>query len=633
MYIAPEMQFLFAHPRLKQWLLRPRGPRPNAIFPAVLESRPLPTRENYIFADDRRALNLTEALVKEYSREFPMDVRPNGFAGPTTVPGNWLALLSVSGCGMNPLPIPISNNAQLIKENKLRSSIDEKDKPWLKELVKLFFGHSTPADLHVRKEAGTGLPINLRGEESVQYKKLGALKALRNSDHFLSCVSGGKEGLETAREVYHVVLASMIHERQQPSSGTLVNGVPTPKSRIAPTEEEARSGNYLGQTLADMRVFDQAGEVIEGHWAMRRRDVFGGCGIANYFLTAIFGCFRSVYLNRFAFTYKTRDRLDKEEKIRRFKYVVGSDVKTMDKMVPRWFLDEVLSELTNYLDPRVVELMRRMYQAPYIAPSPWIETPKDYNPVFGGSPLDPGSFTQHVGLPSGVAFNPDWGKLWMTFVYAILYRDVGALYSPGELEPMLRGKHHDIALLDASDDAAMLTNSAAVMQRLLKPSSPYAVLEVETPVVFLGDVFCEIDGEKKVYPNPLTYVVNVIAREDSVTSKDVNTWADGVMARQQVYSANPIFRDLFAVFRANCRQHLGYDPFLIAQSMARQHKFEDADAMVIDDPATLHYKVDPADVSPETLNRVVATVPAADFYTHIEHLFRGVKVDSVEAIH
>jgi hypothetical protein len=376
-----------------------------------------------------------------------------------------------------------------------------------------------------------------------------------------------------------------------------------------------------------MTVKDEHGNEVEGHFAMRRRDVFGMNGIVNYFLTAVMNCFREVYLNRFAFTYKTRDRADKLSKIEGYAYVVGSDVKTMDKMVPEWFTKFVFSELTKYLDDRVVEVMRRAFQATYVVPPPWRKTSPDYNPVFGPSPLSPDSFIQHVGLPSGVAFNPDWGKLWMTFVYLILYRDVGALVSPSEIEPFLRGLNRQHALLDMSDDAAFLTNSASVAQRLRQAKSPYAILEPETPVIYLGDVFCAVDTRKEVYPNPITYVVNSLCREDSVDRHHVSAWAEGVLARYQVYSPSPIFRDLNTIYEEECRRHTGVNPYLIARSLAKRQRFTDIDAMVKISPHVLHYKIDPKDVSPEVLDELVATIPASDFFNGIKHLFKVPTVD------
>lgn len=617
---------LFKVPNAKKWLTRSRLPKANALLPLSFDASPEKDSDHFLYSLDPRCLRLTEQLSERLNREFPLDVLPNGFAGPTGVGGDFNALRNVSGYGMNPMPIPVTDNSALLAKYNLADKIRPHDTQYLDELIRLFFGHASPCDLHIRKEGSTSFPFFTK---DIQYKKLGALKALRECDTFLKLATGGKSFLQDLLDQYHSVFLFAIHERQQPDSVSQdSSGRWSSKDRTAPTEDEARSGNYNGTTVADKTVKDMHGNVVEGHFAMRRRDVFGMCGIINYFLTAIIGCFREVYLNRFAFTFKTRDRFDKQEKISKYKYVVGSDVKTMDKTIPKWFLDYVIDKLPTYLDERVVEVMRRAYQAPFVVPPPFIKTSETYDPMFGGDPMDPASFKQHVGLPSGVAFNPDWGKLWMSFVYIVLYRDVGAIYSASDIEPLLRGLNKDHALLDMSDDAAFLTNSAVTAAKFAKPTSPYAILEVEMPVVFLGDVFCDVGGEKRVYPNPITYMVNIFGREDSVdrlapsTGNSVIAWAEGVMARRQTYSSTPIFRDMNAIYEEECRKHLGVNPNLIAATMARRQRLSDIDAMVRANPAVLYYKVDAKDVSPAVLDEVVATIPAVDFFSHIRHLFK-----------
>lgn len=620
MKIRPNLQYLFSQTGAKRWLTRSRLPRPNALIPLSLSDQPEKTKENFLYALDPRALRVTESLRARYNREFPVDVLPSGFAGPSGVPGDFNALLNVSGYGMDPLPVPVSNNAALIKANGLAERIRPEDVPYLKRLIQLFFGHAVPSNLHIRKAASTGFPYFTSDN---QYKKLAVLKILHNFDDWLDKMSGDAAGLRAGLAEYHSIYLYAIQERMQPNA-VLDDGKGgfSSKPRTAPTESEARSGDYSGKTVADMSVKDANGNVVQDHFAMRRRDVFGGNGPMNYALTAVMNSFRDVYLHRFAFTYKTRDRHDKKEKISAYAHVVGSDVKTMDKMCPVWFTDFVMDELTHYLDERLVKVMSRLFRAPYVCPSPWRRTAESYDPVFGEDPLSVDSFVNHVGLPSGIAFNPDWGKLWMTFVYMILYKDVGAIVSPDDMEPLLRGRNKDHALQDMSDDAAFLTNSDTIAKRFQNPSSPYAVLEVETPVIFLGDVYCSVGSQKEVYPNPITYAVNSLCREDSIDRQPPQAWGEGVLARMQVYSHSPIFRDLNAIYEEEMRKHVGINPTLMARALAKRQRYNDIDALVRMSPGVLHYKVDPKDVSPEVLDELVSTIPASDFFNRIKHVFK-----------
>lgn len=415
MKIAKELEYLFSQPGAKRWLNRNRAQRPNAIFPTTLKVGDDVVRgsSDFVYSMDRPMLDLTERLGDRMTKEFPVDLLENGFAGRTAVGNTWHALRNVSGIGMNPLPIPVTNNAELISANELAETIRPKDLPWFNKIMDLFFGHAAPASLYIRKDGSTSFPFFTT---DIVYKKGWTMKAFMNIDDYLNKAVGGRTHLKAWLQDYHSVYLYAIHERQQPNAVTFADGVFASKPRTAPTPDEARSGSYAGKTYADMSIKDRNGNVIEGHFAMRRRDVFGANGIANYVLTGIIGCFRAVYLERFAFTFKSRDRHDKARKSAAYRYIVGSDVKTMDKMCPQWFADHVFGRLPKYLDERVVTMMQRLFAAPYVCPPPWTDLTgpddprlKDYEPVFGGDPLDPANLKQNVGLPSGVAFNPDWG--------------------------------------------------------------------------------------------------------------------------------------------------------------------------------------------------------------------------------
>jgi len=93
------------------------------------------------------------------------------------------------------------------------------------------------------------------------------------------------------------------------------------------------------------------------------------------------------------------------------------------------------------------------------------------------------------------------------------------------------------------------------------------------------------------------------------------------MARQALYRATPIYRDMNRLYEEWCLKILGVNPNNIASSLAPAYNGSDIDAVVRANPAVLHYKVDPKDVSQELLDEVVATVPASDFFNKIRHLF------------
>lgn len=614
-----EMPHLFGHQGAQRWLSRVAVNRGAALFPRSLQ-RNAKGRLEYVRATDPEILAAMEWARIELNKLAPVDTTPEGYAGPTAVPDNWNALLNVAGTRQDPKPIPLMDNDAFTKSLGVESGMRPEHRPFFSEVMRLLFEAARPEDLHIRKEASTSLPYF---SNDVAYKQERALAALLNADEFLNLGVGGPKTAPMWLDKYHAIMVYAVHERRQPDSveedeyGNL-----KAKDRTAPTEAEARSGKYDGRTVADKRVFDDDGNVIKDHFAMRCRDVFGMNGPINYFLTAIFSAFRGVYLDRFEATYKTRGDEDKTSKIEKWRFAVGSDVKTMDKSIPRWFFDWFCDELANYLDERVCILIRRALSASYVAPNPWRITPDSYNPMFGPDPFK-GIADLCVGLPSGIACNPDLGKLWMTCVYVCMYFDMGAIASPSEVEALLAGRHQRVGLLDSSDDAVFLTNDPVLAKRLRSPSSPYARLGPETPVKYLGSVFARGSNGKLVsVPNIVTYLVNLYCREDSIDRKKPEDWALGMVARKRVYSAAPMFREVNAFNDELLKRFLGFNPLNFAKVMAGWQTMDYTTALVRISPQVIHYKVDPKDVPPEVLAEIVSTIPHGKFFDNIRHLFK-----------
>lgn len=604
-----------------RWFKRNRNNAPIAIAPKEgVALRANADQSKYLLSTDRSVLDFTEELAEQANKHFPREVRSDGFSGPNGVPGDFWNLLNVGGYAMTPRPLPVCDNRTLVSENGVRDKIRNEDAPYLIQLIKLLFGHHRPANLHIRKAASTGFPYFTSDNE---YKKMAVYKALKESDRFLKLMTGSESDLRLAAHEYGSMYLYAIQERRQPNKVVVKDGKFSSKQRIAPSAENARGTNLVTQ-YADMSVMLD-GHKLDKHFAMRSRDVFGLSGVVNYYLTAIFGCMRDSMYARFGFTYKVRGADEKEDRASRFAYTQGVDVKTMDKMIPRWFADFFFDQLCYYLDERVVEVARRAFRAPYCAPPP-DNVYDGFNPLFGGSPFDPQSMTNHYGLPSGIAFNPEFGKLWMTFVYVILLKDGGVLTSPHEIETLLTGKHQKIVMYDSADDAAFFTNDPRVAKTLDDPVSPYAVLEKENPVVYLGDVlYRDASGKAHAAGNPITYLVNPVCREATMSNNPSRNWGMGILARESVYSRMPCYRDLLMMREELELKHFGFS-FIQQAKLHTMFAPVDVEAEILRmHPEYLYYKVDPSTVSSALLDELIATIPHSDFYHLIAPLFKGVK--------
>lgn len=602
-----------------RYLQRRSTPRPNALFPRGLE-RDSNGQLRFHGSLDKEVLALTEELADRATALFPADKRKSGLAGKNGVPGDFYALRNVSGIGADPRPIPLMDNDQFVESQGCPSTCSAEDLPYFKEVIRLMFEAARPCDLYIRRDASTSFPFFSR---DVGYKKAVALHALKHVDEFLDLACGPPSGMLDWLERFHAVYMYAIYKREQPDKVTLDQGVWKSKDRVAPTEMEAREGRFDGTTIANKLVHDPlTGLLVPGHFAMRQRDVFGMCGVVNYVLTAIFSCYREVYLDRFSHIFKCRGDADKQAFLDKYTDVIGSDVKTMDKLIPRWYLDLFCEELAKYMDERVAILLRRSLAATFVSPNPWRETPEDYNPVFGPAPHEAVA-DNCPGLTSGVAPNPDIGKAWMCGNYALVSRDAGVISSPAEIEALWSGTHPTTGLQDSSDDAAFGTNDKVVAHRLQGMKSPYAILEPETPVVYLGSVYSESAYGPLSAPNPVTYLLGYYAREDNIANKKPEHYGNGVKAREMVYSTMPIYSELKELNRELMFKHLGHCPLDLADPLASWLTLDPIDAVLVNNPAALFYKIRPSDVKdPAVLDSIVAKVPYAEYSDSIKHLFK-----------
>lgn len=616
--ITKDNSWLFSNSSAKKWLNTPNRRQPNAMLTSSLKTHAHTIgRDDFVWSTDPRYLRLTEDIAK-LSDMFKADVKQNGCSGPSGVPSNFNAALNVSGIGMTPYAVPLMNNRKFADSLGLASDILPQHIYILEELVDLYFGHGVVGDAYIRREATTAIPYFTN---DMEYKLESSMRILLNLDDFLT--KAVSMDLLPLLNDYDVAIVSALMKREQPDSiKRSESGEYTVKTRPVATAAEARSGDFKGETFAKREVYDNAGNIIENHFAMRVRDVYAMNGVLNYVMTAIFTPFRNNFLNRFAFTYKVRNEEEKADRMRPFKYIMGMDVKTMDKLFLECFIDRVIDRASKYIDERVLILLKRMFTAPFVV-RPTGEAVDEWDPLFGGNPLKGESFVNFPGLPSGISFNPDAGKLWMTFVYLAFYHDNGIISEKAHIAPLLLGKNGNNAMLDMSDDAVHGTNSFEQYMAFANPKSPYAVLEPESPVIYLGSVFMESGNRRYCVANINTYTTNTFAKESSIHNKPLHLIAEGHNARKLVYGSAPTFRDVHQYMVERIRHHLGFNIDTWANTVAKRNIVSVADAEFMLNPDIIIWgKRDPSEVDPHLVDKYVAKLHAKDFFPAIRGFYK-----------
>lgn len=596
---------------LKRVLRRTRPSKGVSLYPNIV-------------SDDRMTLRMLETLARKLTDSLKFTVTDNGTVGPNAIAGDFYQLLTVAGYGMNPISVPPVSNALIRAELGLSDDfVSKRHRDIAVELLRLMFVSPRPAKVSIRREASTGAPDYVN---DVPKKKAELRAALENLDDFLGLVDA--DALSELFVRYNAPIVQTIGERTQADKVTLDGGRFRSKDREVNDELAARTGLKDGRRFpADKRVVID-GTQIEGHFAGRRRTVFGMSFVPNYVVAAFFSCFRAHYLEEYEFTWKHRTPDSILDKMRQYKYLAGFDVKQFDQTVPTFMIDLFCEELANYADPRLAKLIRRMFAAPYIVPYPWIAGTSDetFNPLFGADPFSASSFEHELGLPSGISCNPDFGKFAMVTQYLILCDDYFKDVLETGIDVILRGEHEKYALLNMGDDCVLLTNDQKFNAHVTKAEydAKYFSVEQESPISFLGNVpYTDDRGVLQLAPNIISFFVNWLVPEHGVDNhRRRNFWAVGDRERRQHYARAPGYPEAYGIYEDVFISTWGRTPASITNeyydTQRKLGSLSFIDALVLQNPDYLQYRFDEKDVSPDILDILVTSVPAEEVWDAVK---------------
>lgn len=614
-YVIPSAQadawsVLLENPGLKRVLRRTRPSRGMMLYPNIM-------------SDDPQTLKFMAQLADELTRALPYSVNEFGTVGSNAVAGDFYQLRTVAGYGMNPISIPpVSNHAIRAELGLTDGFVSDRHRKIATELMRSMFSNPLPAKVSIRREASTGSPDYVN---DVIKKKTELRAALADLPRFFELVLKGN--LRELFIQFNAPIIQTIGERTQADKVILKDGVFSSKDREVNDEEAARTGLKSGKRApADKRVFVDGSEV-KGHFAGRRRTVFGMSFVPNYVVAAFFSAWRAHYLDVYSFTWKHRTPDSILAKMKQYTYLAGFDVKQFDQTVPTFLIDFFCDELKNYAHPGLSALIRLMFSAPYIVPYPFIAGTSEvpFNPLFGDNPFDTSSFTMELGLPSGISCNPDFGKFAMVFQYLCICDDYFHDVIEVGLDTILRGEHDKYALLNMGDDCVLLTNDEPFHNYISKVEykSNYFCVEEEKPISFLGNVpYTDDRGELQLAPNIASFFINWLVPEHGIDNhRRKNFWAVGDRERRQHYARSPSYSTAYGIYEELFTSAFGRSPGSIAaeyyDSQRKLGSLSFIDALVIQNPDYLQYRFDENEVSPEILELLITSLGADEVWPHI----------------
>lgn len=568
-----------------------------------------------IRSDSPEYLDFTERLSDRLNERFTPVQDEEGINGREAITGNFNGLRTVAGYMMSPRSLPVVDNSIITTQLNLASGfLNSRHEGIFSALHTTLYKQWAPADVAVARVSSSTFPYFSR---DVDYKINHALHVLENFETIMEGLLMGQQ--EDIFSKHKVLVAHALNYRNQVDSISCENGIFKAKERLVNDFDYAISSGQRGKRFAaDKRIVIDQRE-IKGHFAMRSRPVYGMAAPINYAYSAVMAGYRSHYLKEFEFTFKhtTRDQI--LGKVNKFEGFRGFDVKQFDESVSSWLIDEWIVRFARDWPEWLVNGMNLLFHAPYFSPDPYGEG----DGIWMGNPFNLKDFTLRVGLPSGIAPNPDVGKFMMTWAYLVMLDDHFQDVLEFGVDKVLKGEHPRYGLLDMSDDAVILSNSVNFSDALSakieqgEELSPYFKLEKEESVSFLGNVFYRPDDGQQIdlCPDIRSFFNNKFVPERGADSKMREYWPIGWFESLVHYSEAPGFGDAMMILREEFRRSFGMSPDSIATDALKQVKKIDlpivsaVDEVVLNDPSKLFYRFEEQDVSPEIFKHFIGKIP------------------------
>lgn len=561
----------------------------------------------------QKHLDFIRELVARLTDEVPMSESIDSIVDSRAVPSPWTTLYTLPGHPMSPMGYPIATN----KKGKLRDvRFTERHIAILEKLIELMFGEKwTPkSGYEIAVKSSSGLPAMI-------YDVEGKMQMYRDlADNFPQIMDAIRRG--KAREMaqrYGVLLCYYVNRRNQNDAVRDENG---PKDRSSPSVGQA-AGFEPGILFAGRRI-----EGIEGFFRTRSRPVYAGNGPVNYFLSSLLQPVRDHYLETYKFTWKHTGLENLEYKLRGW-IPIGVDASQFDQNFPDEAAAIIFNKFREYFTDDVVDLMEYMWRCPVYCPSPVKDRPDQG--FWFGNPFDIDDFKASRGLPSGIAYNPDFGKIWGTAYLLMMLDDLYGDVLEFGINGILRGEHPAYGLLNQGDDAIILSKSTEISQGILArlesgEASPYIDLEVERHLTFLGMVVTQNGSEYKAYPNITSMLTNFVCAEHPVGSPmdrygHRKHWALGVESWKSVYGICPEYEKVLYIFNTTLVKYYGNTIDKIAAPWARMSRdvlgvaqLSEEEARFLEKPERRFYSVNMDLVRKEIKDDVIRTVSPDEIY-------------------
>lgn len=505
--------------------------------------------------------------------------------------GSWDPLLARAGYVMSPTATGMVDNHHLL-EGLPTSFTSDRHKQIFTEFTKLFFGKAKLSPMSFKKSSSSGFPYFVPDVDlKVRLWEHGSAVAIANR---------GKSLSPSAWLLLQVPCFYITGARTQ-AEGTKVR-------KVWDGYEFVESSKAIPE--------------LPGFHCMRHRLVYAGAGAANYTINGIMTSVRAHYYSEFDRTYKVRFPSDIVDRFSRFGALKTIDVSNYDTTIQEWMFDELLKSLEEQeiFDRVFISLLRAMLGGPSASQSPY---PLDQNkkwPLVGDPYVDE-TYAMSKGLMSGIAVVSDFGRFFMTWNLLCMLDNVTSDVV-GNVDRYLKHQMPLAAFTNSSDDNFCGAATEAIMEKWLgtldKPRASYFHVKIEEYMTYLGTTYYKTPSGLKHVPNLQSFLIKWQNAEHPISldgkASSRRYWQDGWFGRIKLYDEHPQFRDLYQLTDSIFEKYHGIK---MRDSITQGTQAKDlsislteTDRIYLDNPDSIHYKIDINNVSPELIGMDLAQISA-----------------------
>lgn len=552
-----------------------------------------------------------------------------GLSSANAVPGNFDAMLSVSGVYMSPRGFQQNESLLNRRQQELRLPTDfrEHERETFDNFLSLYFEeYDDSVGIRIRDGSSSGPPYGAssRGEKT----ELARL-AINQEDGIVRLLKARKyDELKRRYAVAPLIVCGKRAQQESPFKDRRITspGAAACKSTYAPALNSALESRFASYPDVAGKTFKEDARF----GAQRLRAVRGVPTTLNVLLAKYLRGYDDVATQRFWQTFKNRGGTHLLSKLNRYVGEYPSyklafmDVTAYDETFRPYMLQALSDFYSRLIHPDFGYLHHVILTLPQLVPG----DATDERPWFICESMDLDERAHTSGaLQSGAFVTSMYGRIgivgnFLMTISRVIGRALGRediiAYLSWDVRALAKAGLPVVVQANGGDDhvLVLVANYDAFLERYT--GDGHFAIDVESESKYLGDVFYEdATGRLCVAPDITSFITKTFSPERDYRHRLRGGWAEGLKYKLTHYRSSPSYQAVFAHIDEAHQRAFGYS-FSGWVAGLDAFAMDDATTQLLDDPDKIYYRIDENDVPEYVLDYLFISIDRAQ----LKHLWR-----------